>query len=192
MSWLLALLLSVAVLLGAMTIVAYLTWIERKVSARFQNRVGPYFVGRPHGWLQPLADVAKRVHVLRHGSFGEASNVFELPSLHEPVQDLSSKNSEERALGLEIGSHDAVVVRDRRPADYPRDLRVVALATSSRATEREQEFRFVVLDRACDPGRGHVRHASQATSRDDEALRRRKNGSDGTRTRDLRRDRPAF
>lgn len=59
MTWLLALLFSVAVLLGAMTIVAYLTWIERKVSARFQNRVGPYFVGRPHGWLQPLADVAK-------------------------------------------------------------------------------------------------------------------------------------
>jgi len=43
-------------------------------------------------------------------------------------------------LGLEIGSHDAVVVGDRRPADYPRDLRVVALATSSRASEREQEF----------------------------------------------------
>ena len=35
------------------------------------------------------------------------------------------------AIGLEIGSHDAVVVGDRRPADYPRDLRVVALATSS-------------------------------------------------------------
>ena len=44
-----------------MTCVAYLTWIERKIAARFQNRVGPYFVGYPHGWLQPLADVAKLI-----------------------------------------------------------------------------------------------------------------------------------
>ena len=61
MSWLVALLLSVAVLAVAMTFVAYLTWIERKVAARFQNRVGPYWVGYPHGWLQPLADVAKLI-----------------------------------------------------------------------------------------------------------------------------------
>ena len=61
MSWLVALLLSVAVLSVAMTFVAYLTWIERKVAARFQNRIGPYWVGYPHGWLQPLADVAKLI-----------------------------------------------------------------------------------------------------------------------------------
>ena len=46
---------------------------------------------------------------------------------------------------------------------------LLALATSSRASEREQEFRFVVLDRACGPGGGHLRHVSHATSRDDEA-----------------------
>lgn len=57
--WILAALLSVAVLGVAMTVVAYLTWIERKVAARFHNRIGPYWVGYPHGWLQPLADVAK-------------------------------------------------------------------------------------------------------------------------------------
>lgn len=56
---LLALLWSVALLGVGMTIVAYLTWLERKVAARIQNRVGPYYVGRPHGWLQPLADVMK-------------------------------------------------------------------------------------------------------------------------------------
>ncbi|HEX5041622.1 MAG TPA: NADH-quinone oxidoreductase subunit NuoH [Candidatus Polarisedimenticolaceae bacterium] len=55
------LVLSAAVLGTAMTIVAYLTWIERKVAARFHNRVGPYYVGWPHGWLQPLADVAKLI-----------------------------------------------------------------------------------------------------------------------------------
>ena len=49
-----------AVVLGvAMTIVAYMTWLERKVAARMQNRIGPYEVGFPHGWLQPLADVVK-------------------------------------------------------------------------------------------------------------------------------------
>jgi NADH-quinone oxidoreductase subunit H len=61
MDWLIAALYSVVVLGVAMTCVAYLTWIERKVAARFQNRVGPYWVGYPHGWLQPLADVAKLI-----------------------------------------------------------------------------------------------------------------------------------
>ena len=56
---LVALVLCAGVLAVAMTCVAYFTWIERKVAARFQNRIGPYFVGRPHGWLQPIADVAK-------------------------------------------------------------------------------------------------------------------------------------
>ena len=55
-------LLGSAVVLGvAMTIVAYMTWFERKVAARMQNRIGPYEVGFPHGWLQPLADVAKLI-----------------------------------------------------------------------------------------------------------------------------------
>jgi len=61
MSWILTALLSIAVLFVAMTCVAYLTWLERKVAARFQNRIGPFFVGYPHGWLQPLADVAKLI-----------------------------------------------------------------------------------------------------------------------------------
>ena len=61
MSWILTALLSIAVLFVAMTCVAYLTWLERKVAARFQNRVGPFFVGYPHGWLQPLADVMKLI-----------------------------------------------------------------------------------------------------------------------------------
>jgi len=47
------------VLTVAMTCVAYMTWLERKFAARIQNRIGPYEVGFPHGWLQPLADVAK-------------------------------------------------------------------------------------------------------------------------------------
>jgi len=61
MSWLIAALFSVAVLAVAMTFVAYLPWIERKVAARFQNRVGPYWVGYPHGWLQSVADVVKLI-----------------------------------------------------------------------------------------------------------------------------------
>ena len=62
-----------AVVLGvAMTFVAYMTWLERKVAARMQNRIGPYEVGFPHGWLQPLADIAQahrqgRHHAARRG-----------------------------------------------------------------------------------------------------------------------------
>ena len=44
---------------GVLIFVTYLTLLERKFAARMQSRVGPYEVGRPHGWLQPIADAVK-------------------------------------------------------------------------------------------------------------------------------------
>src|SRR5271157_1815211 len=48
----------VVVMLVLLTVIAYLTWLERKVVAHIQSRWGPYLTG-PHGLLQPVADGLK-------------------------------------------------------------------------------------------------------------------------------------
>jgi NADH-quinone oxidoreductase subunit H len=46
------------VILAVLTGCAYSTWLERKLMARFQHRIGPNVAG-PYGLLQPIADAIK-------------------------------------------------------------------------------------------------------------------------------------
>jgi NADH-quinone oxidoreductase subunit H len=59
MNFYLLMAIKAAVVVGALMLsLLYIQWVERKVIAHIQRRLGPYQVG-PHGLLQPVADTLK-------------------------------------------------------------------------------------------------------------------------------------
>jgi NADH-quinone oxidoreductase subunit H len=58
--WLDAIIRLVVLTLGMTVLVMFLTWVERKVAARIQQRMGPTRTG-PMGLLQPVADAGKLI-----------------------------------------------------------------------------------------------------------------------------------
>ena len=60
MNWIYAIIAIIVVMGGVLGTCAYLIWIERKIAARVQDRIGPNRVG-PFGLLQPIADGMKFV-----------------------------------------------------------------------------------------------------------------------------------
>ncbi len=62
LAYLLAALIQCALILGLIAVAAlFFIWLERKVSGRIQDRLGPTRVGGKFGWLQTLADGIKLI-----------------------------------------------------------------------------------------------------------------------------------
>ena len=127
-----------------LTVLAYLQWVERKVIAHVQVRMGPSRVG-PHGLLQPLADVIKLI--TKEGVMPPHVRQFLLPScpfsrslhgLDFHLGDSLRNPDHDRALH----HRDAVDGRQCRPAgDSRRKFHGRIRHSSSRLVVRQQQVR---------------------------------------------------